>query len=309
MAELLDVHALAVFLGWPPEDPDKVHAKGRDLIDFAAQIRQQHLPQIHTAVRTVQLANKGPATNAFVASVVGPDGHVGRLNDLADGMHIAGLATTAWAMCVRALRAFIASQAIQIAVAAATGAGAWFAAVRSVGARALVRKFADHLMERLIKPAFRRARELFAVVERKRSARTVEKAAGRLHDQWRSARRLETGGYEPRVKTTADASWIDKHGTDQVDIANTRYKDLPADWQKENKASASVAVKIAADAREQGVDLRSSEFMESASEKVHIAWLERNGEWAPTDQKLPYAELSEAEKEKDRVVVRTALGL
>jgi hypothetical protein len=184
-----------------------------------------------------------------------------------------------------------------------------FAAFRSAGVRALVRKFADHTMERLIKPAFRRAGELFAAVERKRSARTVERAAGRLHDHWRSPRRLTTGGYEPRLKTTTDASWIDRHGTDQVDIANTRWKELPADWQKENKASASVAVKVAADARKQGVDLRSGEFMEFASEKVHIAWLERNGEWAPAEQRLPYAELSEAEKEKDRVVVRTALSL
>jgi hypothetical protein len=100
-----------------------------------------------------------------------------------------------------------------------------------------------------------------------------------------------------------------RHATNQVDIANTRYQDLPADWQKENKDSASVAVRLIADGRSQGADLSSSDFMESASSKVHDAWLQRNGEWAPPEQRLPYDQLSEAEKEKDRVVVRAALGL
>jgi len=37
--------------------------------------------------------------------------------------------------------------------------------------------------------------------------------------------------------------------------------------------------------------------------------LERNGSWAEEGQKLPYLELAESEKEKDRVVVRTALNV
>jgi hypothetical protein len=49
--------------------------------------------------------------------------------------------------------------------------------------------------------------------------------------------------------------------------------------------------------------------METAAERVHIAWPERNHEHAPADQKLPYDRLTEEEKEKDRVVVRAALEL
>jgi len=40
---------------------------------------------------------------------------------------------------------------------------------------------------------------------------------------------------------------------------------------------------------------------------MHDKWLERNGEWAPAEQKLPYDELSEEEKEKDRVVIKKAI--
>jgi hypothetical protein len=48
-------------------------------------------------------------------------------------------------------------------------------------------------------------------------------------------------------------------------------------------------------------------FIEQAADAAHVSWLERNGSWAPAHQKLPYAELSEEEKEKDRVFVRRAI--
>lgn len=140
-------------------------------------------------------------------------------------------------------------------------------------------------------------------------ARRVDIVAGRLHDRWRAPRRLNGGGYEPRIKTTTDKAWARKNGTDQVDIANTDYKRLPRDWQKENRDSADVAVRLLRDGERRGADLRSEKFMEEAGEEVHKAWLRRNGEWAPAEQKLPYRQLSELEKEKDREVVRAALGL
>jgi hypothetical protein len=48
-------------------------------------------------------------------------------------------------------------------------------------------------------------------------------------------------------------------------------------------------------------------FLERAAEAVHDAWIERNRAWAPAEQCVPYAELPENEKEKNRVIVRRAL--
>ena len=66
----------------------------------------------------------------------------------------------------------------------------------------------------------------------------ISSVAGELHNDWREPRKLEDGSFEPRIKSTKDKSWIEKNDTDQVDIANTSYENLPEDWQKENKDSA-----------------------------------------------------------------------
>ncbi|WP_214323350.1 hypothetical protein [Nonomuraea sediminis] len=139
--------------------------------------------------------------------------------------------------------------------------------------------------------------------------RRVNRVAARFHDEWRAGRRLPDGTYDPRMKTTTDQAWIRKHGTDQVDIANTRYRHLPADWQLENKESARIGVQLVDEARAYGVDVHGPEFMERASSVVHDKWLVRNGEWASPEQRLPYELLSEAEKQKDRDVIRMVLKL
>jgi hypothetical protein len=146
-------------------------------------------------------------------------------------------------------------------------------------------------------------------ISKAREARAVDALASHMHDEWRAPRRLEDGSYEPRPKKTTDRAWVAKNGTDEVDIANTDYKDLPADWKKENEDSATVAVGLTADGLRSGQRVSESEFVESASAKVHDAWLERNGEWAPPEQQLPYDKLSEPEKAKDRVFVLKALEI
>ena len=108
---------------------------------------------------------------------------------------------------------------------------------------------------------------------------------------------------------TSDRAWIAKNGTDEVDIANTNYENLPADCRKEIEASASVAVGVTADGLRSGQRVSESAFVESASAKVHEAWVKRNDASAPPEQRLPYAQLSEAEKAKDRVFVLKALEI
>lgn len=137
----------------------------------------------------------------------------------------------------------------------------------------------------------------------------VAALASELHEEWRAGRLdPKTGKYEERLKPTTDQEWIKTHGTSKVDIANTSYEDLPVDWKGENRDSAEVSVTIVERALRSGVvDIESEGFLEEASATVHAKWLERNGSWAPPEQNLPYEELSEDEKDKDRVMVKAAI--
>lgn len=134
----------------------------------------------------------------------------------------------------------------------------------------------------------------------------IAEVGSTLHDEWRAPRKKEDGSFEPRVKKTKDEAWAQSHGTQEVDIANTSYKDLPEDWKGENKISAEVAV---AEIYKVGGKNLDDAFVDSASAVIHEKWLERNGSWAPAEQNKPYAELSEEEKEKDRVIVRKAIQI
>lgn len=129
-----------------------------------------------------------------------------------------------------------------------------------------------------------------------------------LHDEWRAPRKKEDGSFEPRIKKTKDEAWKTAHGAEEVDIANTSFAELPTDWQGENRAAAEVAMNEVFRASEGGNNLDEA-FVEKASAAVHDKWLERNGAWAPAEQNKPFGELSEDEKEKDRVQVRKAIEI
>ncbi len=138
--------------------------------------------------------------------------------------------------------------------------------------------------------------------------RMVTELGSLLHDEWRAPRRREDGSFEPRIKKTKDEVWKAAHGTEEVDIANTSFAELPADWQGENRAAAEVAMNAVSQAAENGRALNET-FVEEASATVHDKWLERNGEWAPAEQKKPFGELADEDKEKDRMQVREAIRI
>ncbi len=148
------------------------------------------------------------------------------------------------------------------------------------------------------------------VGEKNKAEEKIAQLGSQLHDEWRASRyREDLKDYEPRVKKTTDPLWQIAHdGKTEVDIANTSYGDLPEDWKGENKASAEVTVTEIEKAVQAGVELDDA-FVENASSVLHDKWLERNGSWAPTEQKKPYAELSEEEKEKDRVIIRKGIEM
>ena len=148
-------------------------------------------------------------------------------------------------------------------------------------------------------------------MSRKRETEERVKSLGsQLHEEWRKPRYQEDSkDYEPRIKKTKDEVWSQAHGGAlEVDIANTSYEELPSEWQGENKISAEVAVSEVEKAVEARLSLDES-FVEVASSTLHDKWLERNGSWAPPEQNVPYSELSEEEKEKDRVIIRKAIEI
>ncbi len=160
----------------------------------------------------------------------------------------------------------------------------------------------------------------------------------RLHDEWRSHRKIDNGKYEPRWKITNDERYEPIDGKArfnedelEVDIANLSFEELPKDWQKENlEAGISVANIIG-----ENEDITKEEMEEYAT-KVHDAWCDRKtdeirkymNELArdglseeeilnKVDEKygwdkglmIPYNELSEEEKQKDRNHVLEAIKL
>ena len=136
----------------------------------------------------------------------------------------------------------------------------------------------------------------------------VNNLASALHEDWRRTRLQEDGTFEGRVKPTKDEAWIAAHGTDQVDIANTEYVDLPEDWQAENKAAAEVIVGILSESTEVP-DLSDEEHINMVGEKIHTAWLARN-EWAKGgDLDVPFKDLPADEQAKDINQLKIALSL
>ena len=126
-----------------------------------------------------------------------------------------------------------------------------------------------------------------------------------LHEGWRQPRKREDGTYEPRMKKSKDEAWNLAHGTDDVDIANCTFDQLPSNWQYENLEAARVAIELVYDKTMAG-ETFTPEEVESMASKIHDAWLERNS-WVYDPQygnpklAVPYASLEEEEKAKDRV--------
>lgn len=136
--------------------------------------------------------------------------------------------------------------------------------------------------------------------------KAVTKLAGSLHSQWQQEYKAANGPDAKRIKKTKDEAWIKANGgKDEVDIANTDFDKLPSDWKKENAEAAKAAVTAVVALNKSGA--MNANSLEKASNHVHKKWLERNGSWAPENQKLPFNELSQEEADKDRAHVTHAI--
>ena len=133
-----------------------------------------------------------------------------------------------------------------------------------------------------------------------------------LHEEWRKTRLKEDGTYEPRMKKSKDAERTQKHWTDDVDIANTSFADLPSNWKYENLEAAKVAIELVFDKVVAWEEI-TEEMIDEMASVVHDEWLKRNDwvfdkeYWNPVLAQK-YQNLPEEEKEKDRVQVRQAIA-
>jgi hypothetical protein len=118
----------------------------------------------------------------------------------------------------------------------------------------------------------------------------VHRFASMAHEEWR--RNYDATGTKPRIKKNSDGS--------EGDI-NVPFDDLHSDWQRENLAAGEAA---------QEAVTKFPHDMEKAAEYIHIKWMHRNPKADyNAAQHVPYDELPEDEKEKDRVHARTMMKL
>ena len=133
-----------------------------------------------------------------------------------------------------------------------------------------------------------------------------------LHEAWRAPRKLEDGTFEPRIKKSEDDAWTAAHGTDEVDIANCTFEELPSNWQYENLEAARVAIDCVYDKVVNSEEITPEESEQMAA-VIHDEWLKRNDYvFGPVDQggnpdlAVPYEQLSREEQLKDLAQLKPA---
>lgn len=131
-----------------------------------------------------------------------------------------------------------------------------------------------------------------------------------LHEAWRAPRKLSDGTYEPRLKKSKDENWNAAHGTDEVDIANCSFDQLPSNWQYENLEAARVAIELVYEKTMTGEQL-SEDDIEKMASTIHDEWLKRNDwvfnpEYGDPKLAVPYSQLSKEEQDKDKAQLAPA---
>lgn len=132
-----------------------------------------------------------------------------------------------------------------------------------------------------------------------------------LHEAWRAPRKKEDGTFEPRLKQSKDEKWNESHGTDEVDIANCSFEELPSNWQYENLEAAKVAINLVYGKTIAGEQITPEELDQMAS-TIHEEWLKRNSwvydpNYGDPNLAVPYEQLSKEEQDKDIAQIEPAV--
>jgi len=113
----------------------------------------------------------------------------------------------------------------------------------------------------------------------------VQRFAAKAHDEWR--KNFDATGTKERIKDNSDGT---------KGNINVPFNKLHPDWKKENLAAGKAAMDAVN---------KHPKDIERAAEHVHNEWMKRNPRAEHNaSQHVPYHQLSEPEKEKDRVHVR-----
>ncbi|XLQ19621.1 MAG: hypothetical protein ACKUBY_03445 [Candidatus Moraniibacteriota bacterium] len=136
--------------------------------------------------------------------------------------------------------------------------------------------------------------------------RLIITVADNVHEKFKVIYKEKNNG--TRIKATLDSNWIKKNGTNQVDLANLCYSDLPLDWKNERWHGSKVAFDEVLRVSHNSGSF-NDKFVEIVSHLVHEDWLSRNMSRAEQQHQLPYKFLSEAAKEKDRIFVYAAIEI
>ena len=113
----------------------------------------------------------------------------------------------------------------------------------------------------------------------------VQRFAAKAHDEWR--KNFDPTGTKERIKDNSDGT---------KGNINVPFNKLHPDWKKENLAAGKAAMDAVN---------KHPKDVERAAEHVHNEWMKRNPRAEHNaSQYVPYHQLSEPEKEKDRVHVR-----
>ena len=124
--------------------------------------------------------------------------------------------------------------------------------------------------------------------------------ASSAHEVWRKnfdTSYAETGvPSKQRVKKNSDGT--------EADI-NVPFEQLHRDWQKENLAAGEAALYAVSVEYQASQKHTGNTFMEIAAEHIHNEWMKRNPKQDyNAAQHVPYQDLPEDEKQKDRVQVQ-----
>lgn len=128
-------------------------------------------------------------------------------------------------------------------------------------------------------------------ITNKQRSNAIQKFASNAHEEWRNNYQAQNGD-KPRIKDNPDGT--------KGDI-NVPFNKLHPHWQKENLAAGAAA--------HQAVTKYSND-REAGAEHIHNEWMKRNpkGDWN-AHQHVPYKELSNDEKDKDRAHYDTMKGI
>ena len=134
-----------------------------------------------------------------------------------------------------------------------------------------------------------------------------------LHETWRAPRKRADGSYSPSIKKSTDEEWIKEHNTDEVDVANTSFENLPSDWQKENLEAAKVAIELVYEKINNGRGVVVAD-LEKMGEVIHEEWLKRNT-WVHnklygySKLAVPFKELPRDEQDRHKAQIMPAAKL